>query len=101
MSSIEMIETLGHYINGRVKDGSVETLDVYNPATGKVAKRVACAAQPQLEEAIVAASFAFAAWRNTPPQKRAQILFRFKQLLEANIDEICHVRKHEHAFIGS
>ena len=34
MSSIEAIETLGHYINGRVKDGSVETLDIYNPATG-------------------------------------------------------------------
>ena len=76
MSSIEAIETLGHYINGRVKDGSVETLDIYNPATGKRAKRLACAAQPQLEEAIVAASSAFAAWRNTPPQKRAQILFR-------------------------
>ncbi|MFT4815686.1 MAG: malonate-semialdehyde dehydrogenase (acetylating)/methylmalonate-semialdehyde dehydrogenase [Pseudohongiellaceae bacterium] len=96
MSSIETIETLGHYINGGVKDGSVETLDITNPATGKVAKRLACAAQPQLEEAIVAASSAFAAWRNTPPQKRAQILFRFKQLLEANMDEICQAITAEH-----
>ena len=96
MSSIEAIETLGHYINGRVKDGSVETLDIYNPATGKLAKRLACAAQHQLEEAIAAASSAFAAWCNTPPQKRAQILFRFKQLLEANIDEICQVITAEH-----
>ena len=96
MSSIEAIETLGHYINGRLKDGSVETLDIYNPATGKLAKRLACAAQHQLEEAIAAASSAFAAWRNTPPQKRAQILFRFKQLLEANIDEICQVITAEH-----
>jgi len=96
MSSNEAIETLGHYINGRVKDGSAETLDVYNPAMGKRSKKLACAAQPQLEEAIVAASSAFAAWRNTPPQKRAQILFRFKQLLEANIDEICQVITAEH-----
>lgn len=96
MSSIETIETLGHYINGRVKDGSVETLDIYNPATGKVVKRLACAAQPQLEEAIVAASLAFAAWRNTPPSRRAQILFRFKQLLEVNIDEICQAITAEH-----
>ena len=96
MSSIETIETLGHYINGRVKDGSVETLDIYNPATGKVVKRLACAAQPQLEEAIVAASLAFAAWRNTPPSRRAQVLFRFKQLLEANIDEICQAITGEH-----
>ena len=96
MSSIETIETLGHYINGRVKDGSVETLDIYNPATGKVVKRLACATQPQLEEAIVAASLAFAGWRNTPPSKRAQVLFRFKQLLEANIDEICQAITAEH-----
>ncbi|PCI72958.1 MAG: methylmalonate-semialdehyde dehydrogenase (CoA acylating) [SAR86 cluster bacterium] len=43
-----------------------------------------------------AASFAFAAWRNTPPSRRAQILFRFKQLLEANIDEICQAITAEH-----
>ena len=60
MSSLEAYETVGHYINGRVKDGSVETLDVTNPATGKVTKKLACAAAPQLEEAINAASFAFA-----------------------------------------
>ena len=96
MSSIEALETIGHYINGRVRDGSVETLDVYNPATGRVTKRLACAAQPQLEEAIAAASSAFAAWRNTPPSRRAQILFRFKQLLEANIDEICQAITAEH-----
>ena len=96
MSSNKAVETLGHYINGRVRDGSVETLDIYNPATGKVVKKLACAASPQLEEAINAASTAFAAWRNTPPQKRAQILFRFKQLLEANIDEICQLITAEH-----
>lgn len=96
MSSLEAYETVGHYINGRVRDGSVETLDVYNPASGQVSKRVACALQPQLEEAIVAAGLAFAAWRNTPPQKRAQILFRYKLLLEENMDEICHVITAEH-----
>lgn len=96
MSSLKAYETLGHYINGRARDGSVETIDVYNPALGQVSKRVACALQPQLEEAIAAASAAFAAWRNTPPQKRAQILFRFKQLLEANMDEICQAITEEH-----
>jgi len=96
MSSLKAYDTLGHYINGRARDGSVETIDVYNPALGQVSKRVACALQPQLEEAIAAASAAFAAWRNTPPQKRAQILFRFKQLLEANMDEICQAITEEH-----
>ncbi|GJM13261.1 MAG: putative 3-oxopropanoate dehydrogenase [Pseudohongiella sp.] len=96
MSSLEAVETLGHYINGRARDGSVETLDVYNPATGQVAKRLARADQFQLEEAIAAAGSAFAAWRNTPPAKRAQILFRFKQLLEENADEICQAITAEH-----
>jgi malonate-semialdehyde dehydrogenase (acetylating) / methylmalonate-semialdehyde dehydrogenase len=96
MSSNEVFDTLGHYINGRLRDGSVDTLDVYDPATGKVTKRVACAAQLQLEEAIQSASAAFASWRNTPPQRRAQILFRYKQLLEENADEICEAITAEH-----
>lgn len=96
MSSSESVEQLGHFIGGRERAGSGESLDVFNPATGQVAKRVACAQDAELEEAIKAASFAFASWRNTPPQKRAQTLFRFKQLLEENADEICAAITAEH-----
>jgi len=96
MSSTETLEVLGHYIGGRERASSGEVLDVFNPATGKVEKRLACALDAELEEAINAASIAFAAWRNTPPSRRAQILFRYKQLLEANIDEICQAITAEH-----
>lgn len=96
MSSTDTPVALGHYIGGHARAGSGEALDVFNPATGKVEKRLACALETELEEAIQVASVAFAAWRNTPPQKRAQILFRFKQLLEANIDEICQLITAEH-----
>jgi len=102
MSSNKDLETLGHYIGGRESFGvgigidSGETLDVYNPATGKVSKKLSCAGSAELEEAITTASIAFAAWRNTPPQKRAQVLFRFKQLLEANADDICAAITAEH-----
>ncbi len=101
MSSNETIPVLGHYIGGRERAGSAAALDVFNPATGTVAKRVACASAAELEEAIITASFAFAAWRNTPPQKRAQVLFRFKQLLEANADEICQAITAEHGKVLS
>ncbi len=96
MSSNETMDVLGHYIGGRERAGIGETLAVFNPATGAVAKRVACATAQELEEAIITSSFAFAAWRNTPPQKRAQVLFKFKQLLEANADEICQAITAEH-----
>lgn len=96
MSSSEELQSLGHYIGGRERAGSGESLEVFNPATGSVLKRVACATEAELEEAVIAASYAFAAWRNTPPQKRAQVLFRFKQLLEENADEICHAITAEH-----
>lgn len=96
MSSSETRQLLGHYYGGRERAGSGETLDVFNPASGEVSKSLACASAAELDEAIITASLAFAAWRNTPPQKRAQVLFRFKQLLEANADEICQAITAEH-----
>jgi len=96
MSADKTLPDVGHYLAGRERPGSGETLDVFDPAMGQVARQVACAGAAELEEAIVTASFAFPAWRNTPPQKRAQILFRFKQLLEANADEICSAISAEH-----
>ncbi|PCI75705.1 MAG: methylmalonate-semialdehyde dehydrogenase (CoA acylating), partial [SAR86 cluster bacterium] len=54
MSSTETPKALGHYIGGRERAGSGEALDVFNPATGKVEKRLACALDAELEEAIEA-----------------------------------------------
>ena len=104
MSSVETIEpgqdtaqiVLGHYINGQQQAASGRTANVFNPATGEVTKQVALADKEVLEQAIAAAQQAFPAWRNTPPQKRAQIMFRFKQLLETHADEICQLITSEH-----
>ena len=81
MSSNKDLETLGHYIGGRESFGvgigidSGETLDVYNPATGKVSKKLSCAGSAELEEAITTASIAFAAWRNTPHRSERRFYF--------------------------
>jgi malonate-semialdehyde dehydrogenase (acetylating)/methylmalonate-semialdehyde dehydrogenase len=52
-----------------------------------------------VEEAIAAAQAAFPAWRDTPPAKRARVMFRFKQLLEERADEIVCLVGEEHGKI--
>ena len=77
------MQVVGHMINGSQFQGQGDrTQDVFNPATGAVTKQVALASKNTVEEAIAAAQAAFPAWRNTPPMKRARVMFRFKQLLE-------------------
>ncbi|SEA11343.1 CoA-acylating methylmalonate-semialdehyde dehydrogenase [Microbulbifer marinus] len=94
------MKIVGHYINGQVSEAAERTQDAFNPATGEVTKQVAIAAKETVEEAIAAAQAAFPAWRNTPPAKRAKIMFRFKQLLEENAEQICAMIGEEHGKIS-
>ena len=96
------MSTIGHLINNRTvpAQASDRVAPVYNPATGGVSKQVAMASRATVEEAISAAEAAFPAWRNTPPQKRAAIMFRFKALLEQNADRIAALIGEEHGKIG-
>ncbi|MES9903267.1 MAG: CoA-acylating methylmalonate-semialdehyde dehydrogenase [Sedimenticola sp.] len=87
---------VGHIINGKYIEETERTQAVYNPATGEVTKQVALASKATVEEAITAAEAAWPSWRNMPPQRRAQIMFRFKQLLEEHADEICRLVTEEH-----
>jgi len=73
---------------------------VFNPATGKPTRQVALASVETVEHAISCAQAAFPAWRNTPPIKRARVMFRFKELLEANADKICQLIGEEHGKIS-
>ncbi|MEH6650526.1 MAG: CoA-acylating methylmalonate-semialdehyde dehydrogenase [Motiliproteus sp.] len=91
---------VGHLINGQISQQAERTQDVFNPSTGEVSKQVALASKATVEEAIAAAKAAFPAWRNTPPAKRAQVMFRFKTLLEQNVDKICEMIGEEHGKIS-
>jgi malonate-semialdehyde dehydrogenase (acetylating)/methylmalonate-semialdehyde dehydrogenase len=91
-----MSNTLGHFINGLDVADDNRPEPIYNPATGELTKRVAMASKTTVEEAITAAEAAFPAWRDTPPAKRARIMFRFKQLLEEHADEIAAAITDEH-----
>ena len=89
-------QSIGHYINGNTVSDSNRLLDITNPATGQVIRGVAAANKETVEEAIIAAESAFHDWRNTPPIKRARIMFKFKQLLEQNADDIVALITEEH-----
>ncbi|MEH6560506.1 MAG: CoA-acylating methylmalonate-semialdehyde dehydrogenase, partial [Marinobacter sp.] len=65
----------------------------------EVAAKLSLAPKATVEEAVAAAHAAYPAWRNTPPSKRAQVMFRFKELLEQNADEICRLVGQEHGKI--
>ena len=92
-----MSNTLHHYVNGARVAGTGERFgDVFDPATGEVAARVPLASASETARVVDAAAAAFPAWRDTPPLRRAAILFRFKELLDRHTDEIAQLIAAEH-----
>ncbi len=90
------LETLGHFINGAAVADGARTQPVFNPASGQVVREVSLAARATVEQAIAVAAAAFPAWRDTPPLKRARIMFRFKDLLDQNASAIAELITEEH-----
>ncbi|RUJ58136.1 CoA-acylating methylmalonate-semialdehyde dehydrogenase [Pseudomonas aeruginosa] len=88
--------TLHHLIDGEMVADNGRSADVFNPSTGEAIHKVPLADGKTLQKAIDAAKAAFPAWRNTPPAKRAQVLYRFKQLLEQNEARISKLISEEH-----
>jgi len=89
-------DTVPHWIGGRAVRGSGALLDVFNPATGKVARRVALATADEVRAAVVSARSAFPAWADTPPVRRARVLARFLQLLNERRDALAALITAEH-----
>ena len=85
-----------HLIDGHPVAGSCRSADVFNPSTGAVSGQVPLADESVIQQAIDSAKAAFPAWRRTPAAKRAQIMFRFKQLLEENENAIAEMISAEH-----
>ena len=87
---------LGHFIDGKEVSDRERTQDVFDPASGEVICKVGLAGKSTVLDAVAAAASAFPTWRETPPQKRAQVLFRYKQLLQENSKIICQLITAEH-----
>lgn len=86
-----------HFINGQVTAGeSSSTQDVFNPATGRVTGRVSLASPVEVNSAVDAAKAAFPSWADTPPIRRARVLFKFLELLNTHKDELAEAITKEH-----
>jgi len=92
-----MSQELHHFIDGeRVKGTSGRHGDVNNPATGEVTKQVPLANPDEVRAAIASATAALPGWAATPPAKRAQVMFNFRDLIKRNMDELAELVSSEH-----
>ncbi|WP_102143566.1 CoA-acylating methylmalonate-semialdehyde dehydrogenase [Mycobacterium hubeiense] len=97
-----MTDVLQHWCDGKTYAGtSTATLPVTNPATGVVTKQVAAANVEDARHVIDAAAAAFPAWRDTSLTKRVQVLFAFRELLNARKEELAAIITAEHGKVLS
>ncbi|WKZ56022.1 MAG: CoA-acylating methylmalonate-semialdehyde dehydrogenase [Anaerolineales bacterium] len=85
-----------NYINGSwTKPSATEHLDVINPATGQVIAKTPLGTKADVDSAAKAAREAFDGWRRTPVNDRVQYLFKLRDLMRANHDEIAKLITNE------
>lgn len=86
-----------HFVDGKgVKGTSGRFADIFNPSTGAVQAKVSLATAAELDAAVAKAVKAQPAWAATNPQRRARVMFNFKSLLEAHMDELAEMLSSEH-----
>ena len=86
-----------HFINGQwINAQTTEQQAITNPSTGETISWSPLSGNKDVDDAVSSAAKAFAEWRDTPVTKRAQIMYRYKQLLEKNIDELSRLVTLEH-----
>jgi len=95
-------ERVTHWIDGRLWDGSAQRHgDVYDPATGQITKTVDFATGDDVATAVAAALTAFESWGRSTLAKRMEVLFRFRELLNANKTELAAIITGEHGKVLS
>jgi malonate-semialdehyde dehydrogenase (acetylating)/methylmalonate-semialdehyde dehydrogenase len=91
------VQVLDNFIGGRwVKARTTEFFDVHNPAIGDVIGRTPLSTSSDVDAGVQAAATAFPAWRDTPVNQRAQVLYKLKAQMEAHFDELARIVTTEH-----
>jgi malonate-semialdehyde dehydrogenase (acetylating)/methylmalonate-semialdehyde dehydrogenase len=91
------LERLPLWIGGRAVPAQTARYgEITNPATGEVIRHVPLGNAADIDAAVAAASAAFDGWRAAPPLRRARILMRFRELMEARKDELAAIVTQEH-----
>ena len=92
-----MVSEIGHYIGGKVTLGNAQRRGpVFNPATGEQTGEVCLGTSGDVQAAVDAARRALPGWANTTPLRRAGIMHVFRDLLEANLEELSALLTAEH-----
>ena len=90
----DLAELVQHYIGGTLTSGaSPRRADVFDPATGQVARRWRSAPRADVDAAVAGGAAAFPAWAATTPLTRARVMFRFRDLLD---QQRRPARRHHH-----
>jgi len=91
------MRSIRHFVNGQAFDGASDRFgDVFDPNIGEVQAKVALASEADLDVAVQAALTAQIKWGATNPQRRARVMFEFKRLVEARMQELAELLSSEH-----
>ena len=91
------MKIIEHFIGGKKYSGNSSRYSpIYNPATGEQTAKVKLGSTEDLKKTVDLAQEAFLKWSNTPPLQRARVLFKFKELIEKNEDELIKIIVSEH-----
>ena len=83
------MERLKPYINGKFVESKTDRyMPIYNPSTGEQIAETPCCTEEEVNAAIAAAKNAFPAWSNTPVARRVEVLYRFRDLLIRDMEEL-------------
>ncbi len=94
---IHASDLVGHWINGQADAGAGRRRgDVFDPARGRVARQVALADRSDVDRAVAAARAAFPEWGQAAPQRRARVMFKFRELVERYSNDIARLLSAEH-----
>src|SRR4030066_2141239 len=85
---VKGVKEVKNYVNGEWVDSKGKIVDVVNPATGKVIGKCPISTKEEINAAVNAAKAAYPDWRRTTPLARSRVLFRMKDLLEENFEEL-------------
>ena len=97
-----MDDLIRHVIDGRPTEGvGAGRAEVFEPASGRVARHVALAGREDVDAAVSAARAAFPGWAATTPLNRARVMFRFRDLLERHADRLAAAITAEHGKVLS
>jgi len=93
---------VAHYVQGaRTAGSSTRSQPVFNPATGQVSRQVRMGNAADVSAAVSSAQATFPKWADTPPIRRARVIFKFLELLNAHKDELARVITAEHGKVFS